>query len=71
MIDPVISQKADGETSKFSCHKLLLRKYVCGMLVLPEAAMSTSLEDKPVGGMKTGPTGHGLLRLAHKPIINF
>ena len=39
------------------------------MLVLPEGAVSMSLEDKPVGGAKTGPTGCGLLRLAHKPII--
>ena len=25
-IDPVIRQKGDGETSIFSCHKLLLRE---------------------------------------------
>ena len=30
-----------------------------------------SLKDNPVGGMKTGPTGHGLLGLAHKHFINF
>ena len=30
-----------------------------------------SLKDKPVGGTKTGPTGHGLLGLAHKLIIYF
>ena len=30
-----------------------------------------SLKDKPVGGAETGSTGCGLLRLAHKPIINF
>ena len=38
---------------------------------LPEGAASMSLKDKPVGGMKAGPTGHGLFGLAHKFIINF
>ena len=30
-----------------------------------------SLKDKPVGCVKKGPTGCGLLRLAHQLIINF
>ena len=41
------------------------------MLVLPEGGASMSLKDNPVGGAKTGPTGHGSMGLAHKPIINF
>ena len=40
-------------------------------MVLPEEAASMSLKDKPVGGVKTGPTRCGSLGLAHKSIINF
>ena len=41
------------------------------MLVLPEGAVTMSLKDKPVGGAKTGPTGHEFLGSAHKLIIKF
>ena len=71
MIDLVISQKTDGETFMFSQHKLSLRDICVGMLVLPEGAASMSLKDKPVGGTKTGLTGHESLGLVHKPVINF
>ena len=41
------------------------------MLVFPKGVVSMSLEDKPIGGTKTGLTGCGLLRLICELIINF
>ena len=53
------------------CHKLLLRKICLWDVGFTKRNSVQELEDKPVGGMKTGPTRHGMLGLAHKPIINF
>ena len=56
-IDLVIRWKADEETSVFSYDMFLLREICSWDIGFARRAVSMSLKAKPIGDMKTGPTG--------------
>ena len=52
-----------------SCPKLLLGKHHLGTFLFPEGTASTVGKDQLVGGVWTGPTKHGTLRLVSKHLL--
>ena len=61
-----LSLKLTGALYSYPALRCCHGKHLLGMLILSKGIVSMTSKDKPVGGVSTGPTRHGLLGLAHK-----